>query len=121
MEIATAFLKYSLILSLILSTIYTAFFYKEVYSQGAVIPRFIKIFFFSGFLFIFLTKALKWNPEKVYAMTVKFFLALSFISLLAHTVIILMNQDFRGMKLVSFVVLITIFITFLGVFIGSLK
>ena len=54
-------------------------------------------------------------------MTVKFFLALSFISLLAHTIIILINRDYSGMKLVSFVVLITLFITCLGVFTGSLK
>lgn len=121
MEYTIAFFQYALVLSIILTTVYTAFFYKEVYSQGAIIPRFIQLFFFSGFLFIFLNKALKWNPEKVYAMTVKFFLALSFISLLAHTVIILINRDYSGMKLVSFVVLITLFITCLGVFTGSLK
>ena len=37
---------------------------------------------------MFLIKALKWNPEKVFAMTAKFFLALSFAGIVLHAIII---------------------------------
>lgn len=120
MEITLAFFQYTLVLSLILTTIYTAFFYREVYATGAVIPRFIGIFFYSSVLFLFLNKVLNWSPEKIYSMTVKFFLVLSAVGVVAHIIKLLMKRDYTGMNMVSFIIQVAIFIACLSLVFPSL-
>lgn len=115
MESLYSFFQYTLVLSVILTTIYTAFFYREVYAAGAVIPRFVRTFFFSSILFLFLNKALEWSPEKIFSLTVKFFLVLSFVGTVAHIIKVLMSKNYSGMNLISFIILLTIFIICLSV------
>lgn len=113
MEYTRAILQYSIVLAVLLSIVYTAFFYREVYAKGAIIPRFISIFIFSSVLFLFLNKAMGWEPEVVYHKTVKFFLILSAVFIVAHLIIVLSSWNYSGMNLVIFVVLVSLVISVL--------
>ena len=65
MEYTIAFFQYALVLSIILTTVYTAFFYKEKFILKVLLYlAFIQLFFFSGFLFIFLNMALNGIQKK---------------------------------------------------------
>ena len=114
MEITLAFFQYTLVLSLILTTIYTSFFYREVYAAGSVISKFIGIFFYSSVLFLFLNKVLDWSTEKIYSMTVKFFLALSFVGILGVIIKVLLNKDYSGMNMLSFMILLALLVACLS-------
>lgn len=105
--------QYSLVLSVLLTVIYTSFFYREVYAKGAIIPRFIGIFVFSSLLFLFLNKAIGWEPEVVYQKTVKFFLILSAIMILVHIILVMSSVNYTGLRLISLIVLVTLLISIL--------
>ena len=78
-------LKYSIVLGLILSTLYTAVFYREVFAKEALISRFIGIFIFSSVLFLFLNSR-RMGTQEVCYKTVKFFLILSAIFTVIHVI-----------------------------------
>jgi hypothetical protein len=118
MEYTIALLQYSLVLAVILSTIYTAFFYREVYAKGAVISRFIGIFFFSSVLFLLLNKVVGWDPLVVYHKTIKFVLILCAVFTVVHVLVTLSRVNLTGLPLLSFIVLLMIAIAFLLAFTG---
>lgn len=111
-------LKYSIVLGLILSTLYTAVFYREVFAKEALISRFIGIFIFSSVLFLFLNKAVGWEPREVFYKTVKFFLILSAIFTVIHVIYSLSQVNLTGLPLLAFIVLMILAIVVLISLIG---
>ena len=105
-------LKYSIVLGLILSTLYTAVFYREVFAKD-LISRFIGIFIFSSVLFLFLNKAVGWEPREVFYKTVKFFLILSAAFTVIHVIYSLSQVNLTGLPLLAFIVLMILAIVVL--------
>lgn len=111
-------LKYTLMVTFILSILYISFFSKEVFAKGVVYNRVFSIYIFSVILFFFLNKLIEMKPVDMFRKTMMFFLVLIGFSFVAFIVSYLMKKDYSGLKGFGFAIGVVFIFMLLAQFIN---